>query len=50
MPTGHQTHLKGFRIDKKTGKPVKSSKGKSVSQRIAERKKPKSKFKRGSRS
>ena len=48
MPTGHQTHLKGFKIDKKTGKPVKSRKGKSVSQRIAERKKPKSKFKRGS--
>ena len=45
---GHKIHLPGFKLDKKTGKPVKSSKGKSVSQRIAERKKPKSKFIRGS--
>lgn len=45
--SGHKIHLKNYRIDKKTGKPVKSTKGKSVSQRIAEKKKPKTKFKRG---
>lgn len=48
MPTGRIVNLNGFRIDKKTGKPVRSTKGKSVSQRIAEAKKPKTKFKRGS--
>lgn len=37
--SGHKIHLKNYRIDKKTGKPVKSTKGKSVSQRIAEKKK-----------
>lgn len=47
MPTGRIVHLAGFRIDKKTGKPVKSQRGKSVSARIAEKKKPKTKFKRG---
>lgn len=45
--SGHKIHLKNYMIDKKTGKPVKSTKGKSVSQRIAEKKKPKTKFKRG---
>lgn len=39
---GHKIHLKGFKI--KNGKPVKSTKGKSVSQKIAERKKPKRKW------
>lgn len=47
MPTGRIVNLKGYRIDKKTGQPVKSQKGKSVSARIADRKKPKTKFKRG---
>lgn len=47
MPTGRIVHLKGFKLDKKTGNPVKSQKGKSVSQRIAERKKPKVSFKPG---
>lgn len=47
MPTGRIVNLKGYKIDKKTGKPVKSEKGKSVSQRIAERKKPKTRFNRG---
>ncbi len=47
MPTGRIVHLNGYRIDKKTGKPVKTTKGKSVTQRIAEKKKPKTKFKRG---
>jgi len=42
---GRKIHLKGFKI--KNGKPVKSTKGKSVSQRIAERKRPKIKFTRG---
>lgn len=42
MSTGRKIHLKGFKIDK-TGKPLKSSTGKSVSQRIAERKRPKMK-------
>ncbi len=49
MPTGRIVSIKGYRIDKKTGKPVKSSKGKSVSQRIAEAKKPKTTY-RGTRS
>lgn len=35
------TSIPGYRIDKKTGKLVKSSKGLSVSKRIAARKKPK---------
>ena len=30
MPSGRIVNLKGYKIDKKTGKPVKSSKGKSV--------------------
>lgn len=47
MPTGRIVTLKGYKIDTKTGRPVKSEKGKSVSQRIAEKKKPKTKFKRG---
>lgn len=47
MPTGRIVSLKGYRIDQKTGKPVKSEKGKSVSARIADRKKPKTRFKRG---
>lgn len=47
MSTGRIVNLKGYRIDKKTGKPVKSEKGKSVSARIADRKKPKVKFTRG---
>lgn len=45
--SGQKIHLKGYRIDKKTGKPVKNEARKSVSQRIAEKKKPKTKFKRG---
>lgn len=47
MPTGRIVHLAGFRIDKRTGQLVKSQRGKSVSARIAEKKKPKTKFKRG---
>lgn len=49
MSTGRIVHLKGFRIDKKTGKPVKNTSKQSVSQRIAERKKPKTTY-RGTRS
>lgn len=40
----------GIRVpgfDLKDGKPVRSKRRKSVSQKIAERKKPKQKFKRG---
>lgn len=50
MPTGRTVHLKGFRLDKKTGKPVRDKTKQSVSQRIAEKKKPKTKFQRGTRS
>lgn len=46
MPTGHAIRLKSYKLDK-NGKPIKSQKGKSVSQRIAERKRPKVTYKRG---
>ena len=38
--------IKGYRIDKKTGRPTKIDKG-SVSQKIARKKKPKQTYKRG---
>ena len=44
MSTGIKINLKGFKIDKKTGNPVKATMSKSVSQRIAEKKKPKRKW------
>lgn len=40
MSTGHTIHLKNFRLDRH-GKPIRSTRGRSVSQRIAEQKRPK---------
>lgn len=42
--TGHRIKLKGFRIDKKTGKPVRDKSKQPVSAKIAEKKKPKRKW------
>ena len=47
--SGRKIQIKNFKLDK-NGKPVRSQRKKSVSQRIAEKKKPKTKFKRGTRS
>lgn len=47
MPTGRIVHLKGFKLDKKTGKPVKDKSKQPVSARIAEKRKPKTKFNHG---
>lgn len=45
---GHRIKLTGYRIDKKTGKPVKSSSKLSVSKQIAQRKSKKISVKRRS--
>lgn len=47
MPTGRTVHLKGFKLDKKTGKPVRDKSKQPVSARIAEKRKPKTTLKRG---
>lgn len=41
--TGHRTKLEGYKIDK-SGKLQRSTKGKSISRRIAEKKKPKQRW------
>lgn len=50
MPTGRTVHLKGFKLDKKTGKPVRDKSKQPVSARIAEKRKPKTKYVGGSKS
>lgn len=34
MTTGHRIHIKGFRLDKKTGKPVRSVAHLDISHRL----------------
>lgn len=48
MPTGRIVNLKGFKLDKKTGKPVKDKSKQPVSAKIAEKKKPKRKWSKAS--
>ena len=43
--TGQRINLKGFKLDK-SGKLQRTTKGKSVSQKIAEKKNPKRKYTR----
>ena len=49
MTTGHRIHIKGFRLDKKTGKPVRSVAHLDVSRRLQKAASKKIRVKRGSK-
>lgn len=49
MTTGHRIHLKGFRIDKKTGKPVRNMAQLDVSTRLKQAASKKIRVNRGSK-
>ncbi len=49
MTTGHRIHLKGFRLDKKTGKPVKSVAHLDISRRLQQAASKKIRVNRGSK-
>lgn len=49
MTTGHRIHIKGFRLDKKTGKPVKSTKHLDVSTRLKQASSKRIRINRGSK-
>jgi len=49
MTTGHRIHIKGFRLDKKTGKPVKSVAHLDVSTRLKQAASKKIRINRGTK-
>jgi len=49
MSTGHRIHIKGYRLDKKTGKPVKSVAHLDVSRRLQQAASKKIRVNRGSK-
>jgi len=49
MATGHKIHLKGFRLDKKTGKPVRNLARLDVSTRLKQAASKKIRPNRGSK-
>lgn len=49
MTTGHRIHIKGYRLDKKTGKPVKSVAHLDVSRRLQQAASKKIRVNRGSK-
>lgn len=49
MTTGHRIHIKGFCLDKKTGKPIKTTKHLDVSRRLQQAASKKIRINRGSK-